>query len=150
MNKWKLDIPISGVRGKIEGNTIVIQSEFPLTVLSSALLNGGLQKTRTIIHQQIPVDQEIPDPEDFLKSTITNLNLHPENVVGLMTVTDTLNLKAATTKNGRSTVHVLVTGGLSNPVATNGGPKDNLKEPDTLNIILIIDGNLTESCLVNA
>ena len=144
----KLDIPIAGVTGEMEGNTVVIRSESPLTVLSSAVLNGGLSKSQIIINQQLTEDNF--DPEGVLRSTINHLNLSPEDVIGSTTVVETFNLKVVTHQNSGSTVIALVTIGVSHPAAAGRPSHRTEKLSITLNIILLIDGNLTERCLVNA
>lgn len=54
--KVRLDIPIKGIQGQIEGDTLVIRSVSLPKTLSSAVLNGGLREAKAIINQQVPID----------------------------------------------------------------------------------------------
>ena len=146
----KLDIPIKGIQGEIEENTLVIRSVSLLKTLSSAVLNGGLREAKAIINQQVPIDYDDTDPEGFLKTIVRNLNLPPENVIGLMTAVDVLNVAVVTQKNQGLTVSAIVTAGVSNPATAGDTVIPHIKKSGTINIILLIDGNLTEGCTVNA
>lgn len=146
----KLDIPIKGIQGWIKGGTLVIRSVSLLKTLSSAVLNGGLREATAIINQQVPIDYDDTDPEGFLKAIVRNLDLPPENVIGLMTAVDVRNVAVATQQDQGLTVSAIVTAGVSNPATAGDTVVSHIKRSGTINIILLIDGNLTEGCMVNA
>lgn len=146
----KLDIPIKGIQGGIEGDTLVIRSVSLLKTLSSAVLNGGLREAKVIINQQVPIDYDDTDPEGCLKAVIKSLNLPPEDVIGLMTAVDVPNVALATQQDKGLTVSAIVTAGVSNPATAGDTIIPHAKGAGTINIVLLIDGNLTEGCMVNA
>lgn len=146
----KLDIPIKGIQGGIKGDSLVIQSASLLKTLSSAVLNGGLHDAKAIINQQVSMDYDETDPEGLLKATVRNLNLPPENVIGLMTAVKVPNVAVSTQQDQGLTVIAIVTAGVSNPATAGDTANPTIKNIGTINIILLIDGNLTEGCMVNA
>lgn len=146
----KLDVPIKGIQGGIEGDTLVIRSVSLLKTLSSAVLNGGLREAKVIINQQVPIDYDDTDPEGYLKAVIKSLNLPPEDVIGLMTAVDVPNVALATQQDKGLTVSAIVTAGVSNPATAGDTIIPYAKGAGTINIVLLIDGNLTEGCMVNA
>jgi alpha-ribazole phosphatase CobZ len=126
----RIDVKISQVECKIEKDTLVIRFDEPFKVLSSAVLNGGLFRTRAIINHHVPKSFDHRDPASVLMDLVKNLGLADERVKDL-------------------TVSALVTAGLSYP-ATAGDDTLQSSGIGTINIILLIDGNLTDSCMVNS
>lgn len=133
----------------IVGNTIVVKSEVPLKTLSSAVLNGGLVKARTLINQQIPKDYDHLDPVGVLNKVVKKLNLQ-RPVVGFMTAANITNVAVTTKRQKDLSVSVLTTAGLSYPATAGDTVNFRPRKPGTINIILLVDGNLTSSCMVDA
>jgi len=148
--KVNLDIPIKGIQGEIKGDTLVIRSMSLLKTLSSAVLNGGLREAKAIITQQVPIDYDDADPESLLKSIVRSLNLPPENVIALMTAVDVSNVAVETQQDQGLTVSAIVTAAVSNPATAGDTVIPPIKNSGTINVILLIDGDLTEGCMVNA
>ncbi|MCS7116686.1 MAG: phosphatidylglycerophosphatase A [Nitrososphaerota archaeon] len=145
-----MDIPIAidGIRGEIVRDTLIIRSEKPLKVLSSAPFNGGFIEARTIINHQVPKEFHHAKIDEYLEGVINGLHL-PKPVVCLMTAVNIRdNISVSSEVMDGLIVTALVTSGLSYP-ATAG---DRVAEEGagTVNIIVLVDGNLTDSCMVNA
>ena len=158
----KLKTNIKFIEAEIQRGKILVWSKTPLKILSSAVLNGGLQDANGIMIVHVPEDcgSEIADPvhsnpEDFLRKEASKLNLPQDKVVGLMTAADLQNAELTSQKYEDTTLSALVTAGISCPatagdeIASKYG-SFRFKEFGTINIIVLIDGNLTESCMVNA
>ena len=150
------DVGIKSIQAEIKDNTLVISSSEPLRVLSSAVLNGGLIEACGIINVQVPEGsgQDKNDvhwnAEQFLNTQIRSLGL-PNNVVALMTAANMKNVVTSTKKNGKTSLALFVTGGKT--VAVTAGEPAASKNPPklgTINIILLVDGNMTEGCMVEA
>ncbi len=128
-----LKIPIDGICVRVEERTLVIESEKPIYILSSAALNGGFSRATTIINHQVEKNFSL-EPKVKLTQVIGELGL-PESTIGLMTAANVADPGIIFEEEGGLAVCAIVTAGLSN---------------NTLNTILLIDGDLTQSCMANA
>lgn len=145
----KLNVPIQGVEGEIRGDTLIIRSEMPLKTLSSAVLNGGLIEARAIINHQVPKDYDHVDPKGLLIKVAGKLGL-PKPVVGLMTAANIRNVAVTMERYQDLTVSALITAGLSYPATAGDTVTLAPRNPGTINIILLVDGNLNDGCMVDA
>lgn len=154
----KLNTGIDNIDAEIKNQTLVIWSKNPLKILSSALLNGGLIEANGIINVQVPEgsgkdmgDMHWNGPENFLINAVSQLQLPKDKVVGLMTAAQMKNVVASTKKYDNVTLTVFVTAGATVAV-TAGEPaaskSSQLQKIGTINIIIIVDGNLTEGSMV--
>jgi adenosylcobinamide amidohydrolase len=145
----RLNVPIQGVEAEIIGDTLAIQLEVPLKTLSSAVLNGGFVEARAIINQHIPKDYDHADPEGLLSKMARKLGL-PKPVVGFMTAANIRNVAVTTERYKDLIVNALITAGLSYPATAGDAVAFPLRNSGTINIILLVDGNLTDSGMVDA
>ncbi len=151
---------IKNVTAEVKDNILVIWSKTPLIVLSSAILNGGLHDANGIINVQVPegCGSSKSDvhwrPEEFLNEEMQKLQLPVKKVVGLMTAAKMQNIAVCSENCGETVLTAFVTAGSTvavaagEPAASIKGPK--IKRLGTINIILIVDGNLRESAMVEA
>jgi len=155
----KLDTGIENITAEVKDQTLVIWSKKPLRVLSSALLNGGLVGANGIINVQVPEgsgkdmqDMHWTGPENFLINAANQLQLPKDQVVGLMTAAKMKNVVASTKKYDDVTLTVFVTAGAT--VAVTAGEvaasKSQIQKIGTINIIIVVDGNLTDGSMVEA
>ncbi|MCX8175662.1 MAG: phosphatidylglycerophosphatase A [Candidatus Bathyarchaeota archaeon] len=150
-SKISLKTPINTVQCYIEEGNLVIRSRAGLLkTLSSAVLNGGLCFVKTILNHQVPKNFNNPDPASYLNMVASKLKLLTP-VVGLMTAADISNLSIHQSKNHENPFCIFTTAGLSN-AATAGDVinQTNFSFASTINIVVLIDGNLTDSCMVDA
>ena len=158
----KLNTNIKSIEAKTYRDKLLVLSKVPLKTLSSAVLNGGLREADGIMIVQVSEDcgSDITDEvhnnaEDFLRKEASKLNLPQDRLVGLMTAANLENAEITSQKYEDTTLSVLVTAGIScsatagEEIASKYG-SFRLKEFGTINIIAMIDGNLTDSCMVNA
>ncbi|MEM1525339.1 MAG: bifunctional adenosylcobinamide hydrolase/alpha-ribazole phosphatase CbiS [Nitrososphaerales archaeon] len=144
----RIKIPINGIECEIIEDTLIIRSDKPLKVLSSAPLNGGFTQARTIINHQVPKDFHHSEPDKFLNEIAEKLRL-PKPIVGLLTAVNIKdNISIYSKIMDDLIVTALVTSGLSYPATA--GDKVFEKDSGTINIIVLINGDLTNSCMVNA
>jgi len=154
----RLHTSIENVNAEVDKNRLVIISKSPLKVLSSAGLNGGLVKANGITN--IHVTEDLKDelhrnPDETLKKAVVKLGLSPEKVVAMMTAADVRNVGVSNQKRQDTILSVFVTAGVD--VSATAGEatvskrdSPNIKKGGTINTILLVDGNLTESCMVDA
>ena len=167
--KVRLQTSIDFVKADVDKHKLVISSERPLEVLSSAVHNGGFRKANKIISIHVPEDNDEncsrkmddfdkelhENPENILKRALVKLGIDPDTVVGIMTHADVRNVDVSHQRHQDITLSAFVTAGVE--VAATAGEltisKPNSSKIDpvgTINVILLVDGNLTESCMVDA
>ncbi len=143
----KFNIPIEGVSAEIRGKNLVILSRSPMRALTSSILGPSYAKYMAIVTHQLPEDYNHVKPKRLFLKTLRNLSL-PRQTLGLMTAVDVNNVAVVSKKHKELTVCAVVTAGVSNPAsAGDNAPKEI--GSGTINIVLIIDGNLTQHCMVN-
>ncbi|MGQ9468540.1 MAG: bifunctional adenosylcobinamide hydrolase/alpha-ribazole phosphatase CbiS [Nitrososphaerales archaeon] len=142
-----IDTKISQVKCEIQKDTLIVRFDEPMKVLSSAVLNGGLCKARAIINHHVPKSFDHHDPDGVLRDVAKGLGL-PDDTVGFMTAVEIHNIAIRIERAKGLTVSALVTAGLSYP-ATAGDDTIENNKVSTINIILLIDSNLTDGCMVN-
>ncbi len=146
---------IKGIQAQVKGSVLVIQSKTPLRILSSAIFNGGLKYANALLNIQVPEglgsdkDDVHWSPEGFLNEQVQMLNLEKDKTVALMTAAKMQNLAICRDKCNETVLTVFATAGKTVAV-TAGEPaaSKNGYRIGTINIILLVDGNLTEGCMV--
>ncbi len=155
----KFSLEAKGTKLILQENVLAVLSELPLYAVSSAFHNGGgLEKTTAILNVEVPKgygDQSLhTDPERLIVDSAKNLNLK-EDFVGMVTAACVKNFALASKREDNIGVSVIAT------AADNEGNTCNFSESSgeeiktkviegTINIIVIIDGHPTESCLVSS
>lgn len=157
-----LDIPIEEIYGEVKDNTVIVRSKKLLKILSSAVFNGSLQQADTIVCYGLPDDYDDAElhnegaAEKLLESIVKTLKLHSNHVVGLITAVNPHNVAVTSQEYHGLTVTAIVTGGTGNTASTAGDSiasennHYNAPKPGTINTILLVNGNLTKPCMVDA
>ena len=149
---FKKQVSIQGINFYVNGKTtFLVSSDRPLKVLSSAVLGGNLRQARYIINHSVDKNYNGSDPEQDLKQVAESLNLE-QDVVGMMTAVSVTHTVLSCGSQKELSVATLCTSGIGNP-GVAGVPVSKLQskmQPGTINIILLIDGNLSDSAMVNA
>jgi adenosylcobinamide amidohydrolase len=152
-------IDLSGNFGKLvlKDNVLAIISNIDLTAISSAIYNGGLKKTKALLNVQATndlTDQQLhANPQKFIADSAKKLGIS-DNFVGMVTAAAVEKFAWASEKDGDLTVTVTATAvdveGNTCSHAETAGEIMNVKEMlGTINIMVIIDGNPNESCMVS-
>lgn len=146
-----------GVRLILKDNVLAVLSDVPLTTVSSAFHNGGgVKQTRAIVNVEVVKscsDQCLhDDPDAYIVDSAKKFGLN-ENFVGMVTAAAVENFALVSKRNGALAVSVIATaadneGNTCNYAESAGEPIDIQVHEGTINIIIVIDGNPTESCLV--
>jgi adenosylcobinamide hydrolase len=151
-------IPLAGESVKLilKENVLAVLSEKPLTTISSAFHNGGgLKKTKAILNVEVLKscsDKYLHDnPEPYITDSAKKFGLK-ESFIGMVTAAAVENFAFVSKKNGELAASVIVTAadneGNTCNFAESAGETINVQENEgTINIIVVIDGNPTESCL---
>jgi adenosylcobinamide hydrolase len=142
----KLDFP--GVVLTRTAEVLVVHSQQPLTVLSSAVVGGGVVRVRYLLNRHVHYDYNCLDPVADLIAFARSQGIS-EAFVGQMTAVSLQKARAITLCAEPLTVAVVLTAGLSN--ATNPGlSAPETPGPGTINMILLIDACLTPAAMVHA
>ena len=158
----KLETKIKSVEAEIQKNKLILRSKTPLKILSSAVLNGGLQEANYIVSVHVPeetgldIDDNVHrEAGDFLREETTKLSVPQDQLVGIMTAAKMKNIEVTTRKFEDITITTLATAGVhfSATAGDEIASKQSafpFKKWGTINIIVLVDGDLTDSCMVNA
>ena len=145
-------VSIQGINLYIYGRTtFLVSSVRPLKVLSSAVLGGNLRQARYIINHSVDKNYHGSDPEQDLKQVAERLQLE-QDVVAMMTAVSVTHTVLSCGNQKELVVAALCTAGVGNPGVAGVSVcklQSNI-QPGTINIILLIDGNLSDAAMVNA
>jgi iron complex transport system ATP-binding protein len=143
--------PLPGITVTTGRGAVRVSSERPLTVLSSAVVGGGLGSAREILNVHVDDDYAGERPEEDLVAAAADLGI-VEPFVGLMTAAYTEYARWAAESAGDLSVLAVVSVGLSNTACAGVTPPFAPKAPaaGTINIVLLVDGALIPAAMVNA
>ena len=139
---------IAGVSVEAGQEAMVLVSERPLRVLSSAVHHGGLVEARAVVNLHVDKGDPCADPEGMIAAFARGARV-PAPWVGLLTGALTERAAIVTESAGEIGALVVVTVGLSNPVAAGHSPIANWT-PSTINTVVVVDADPEPAALVNA
>jgi adenosylcobinamide hydrolase len=153
----KFELVGKGINLILGDNVLAVLSDVPLNTVSSAFHNGGgVKKTKVILNVEVLKscsDQYLHDnPEPYITDSARKFGLE-ESFIGMVTAAAVQNFSLVSKRNGELAVSVIATaadneGNTCNFAESAGEPIDIQVHEGTINIIVVIDGNPTESCLV--
>jgi adenosylcobinamide amidohydrolase len=141
----------------LKDNVLAVLFDTELNTVSSAIYNGGFKKAKAILNVQAPEEcsdrQLHQNPQKFIIDSAKKLGIS-ENFVGMVTAAAVDKFALVSKKEGDVAVSVTATAvdpeGNTCSHAESAGEPINVEEmTGTINIMVIIDGNPTESCLVS-
>jgi iron complex transport system ATP-binding protein len=140
---------IPGITIHRKPEAIHVQSHELLTVLSSSFFGGGFRRVRHILNANVAEDYCSNDPAGDLREIAGRCGVH-ESFIGLLTAVPLHKARIVFAEDrGCLCAGALVTAGVGN--ATRAGVSPPCRsEPGTINIILLLDANLTRAAMVNA
>lgn len=135
----------------LKENVLAVFSSDNLSVMSSAIHNGGCKRTKIIINTQVFDDygdrRLHDDPVLFIKNSARKLGSF-DDFVGMVTYASVNDFSLVSKRDGELAVSVIATAGCTH--AESAGEEIKVQEIiGTINLIVIIDGNPTESCLAS-
>jgi iron complex transport system ATP-binding protein len=142
---------IEGIKFYAHGDdTFLVCSSQPLRVLGSAVLGGDLRWARYIINHTVDKDYSGNPGYELMK--VANILRLEKDVVGMMTAVSITNTVLSRGNTGDLQVAAFCTAGIGNPGIAGKAALEGkeIYQPGTINIILLIDGNLTDAAMVNA
>ena len=159
MDEFTKQIDIIGSFGKLvlKDNVLAFISNIDLSTVSSAIYNGGFKKTKAILNVQAPEeysDRKLhANPQNLIINSAKKIGLS-KNFVGMVTAAAIDKFALVSKKDGNLAVSVTATAvdpeGDTCSHAETAGEAITVEEmTGTINIMVVIDGNPTESCLVS-
>lgn len=136
--------------GLPEEKLFVLESQKPLKVVTSGLLGSDLQEARYLFNHTVSTNYHSSNPLDDIKAIRKRITKE-QDVVGLLTAVDVKNTVLETQKDDHLAVATFCTAGVSNGCTAGLPPAENFRnyQPGTINLVIVIDGNLTRGALVN-
>ena len=138
------------VRLVLKDTVLAVLSDAELSTVSGAIHNGGFRRTRAIINTEVPEmygDRRLhEDPITFVMASAKKLEL-TSDFVGMVTAAKIKNFSLVKKAKGDLVVSVVATAGCSH--SESAGEEIAVEEiAGTINVIVVVDGHPTESCLV--
>jgi len=143
-----LYIPIEGIKAEVRQRDLIIRFASPLRALSSSVLNRSYSRFSAIVNKQVAADCDHAKIRELFFDTVKRLGLSGR-VLGLITAVDVNNMSIVNKAHSKLTVCAVVTAGVLNPASAGDSAPEETRN-STINIILFIDGNLTQHCMVNS
>lgn len=134
----------------LKENVLAVISDKGLATVSSAIFNGGFRQVKAVLNVGVPEgysDRSLHlDPLELVTSSAAKLGL-TKDYLAMVTAAKVKNYSLVSKKSENFSVHVAATAGCSH--GESSGEKMDVQEiVGTINIIVLIDGNPSESCMV--
>ncbi|TBL78366.1 hypothetical protein EYB31_15500 [Paenibacillus thalictri] len=136
---------------QLQHNLIRIRSESMLSVLASAIVGGGLGKADHFINVHVSKDYDCSYPERDMENIIQSHGYPAAGTIGLMTAAYLQNASVQEACGERFGLVVCTTAGVGN-AARAGMPRPVYAayKTGTINIMIFVQGAMTDSALVEA
>jgi adenosylcobinamide amidohydrolase len=136
----------------IDGNVLAVSSPKGLVTVSSAIFNGGFKKVKAVLNVSVPDDYSDvvlhDDPFKLIRDSAKRIGV-TENYVAMVTAAKIKNYALYTRQEDDYSVTVAATAGCSH--GESSGETIKVEEiTGTINIIVLIDGKPSESCMAAA
>jgi len=145
-------LPKTSVKIVTKDNTVAVISDTPLNVLSSGIYNGGYKKVNAILNISVPDNYSDThlhdDPMKLVYNAQKNLQVTTD-FIAMLTAAKIQNLSITTRQTGDITITAIATAGWRHGESAGEDIKNSHYTFGTINIIVILNANPTESCLVN-
>jgi iron complex transport system ATP-binding protein len=143
-----MNISIEGISISETPEVTHIQSVSPLNVLSSAIVGSGFRRVSHILNVHVDKNYAAPNPKADLRALARRCEVDG-SFVGLLTAVYLRKARLAFFETDGLSVGALVTAGVGN-AASAGITKPYLYQAGTINIILLLNANLTHGAMLNA
>ena len=141
-----------GVRFVLKENVLGVFCDNALKTVSSAIYNGGYNQVKAVLNVGVPEgysDRSLHlDPLELITTSAGKVGL-TKDYLAMVTAAKIKNYSLVTKKADNFSVHVVATAGCSHG-ESSGEEMDVQELMGTINIIVFIDGNPSESCMVAA
>jgi adenosylcobinamide amidohydrolase len=134
----------------IKDNVLAVICDNALMTVSSAFFNGGTNQVKAVLNVGVPEgynDRSLHlDPLELITSSAANLGL-TQDYLAMVTAAKINNYSLVSKTTGDFSVSVAATAGCKHG-ESSGEEMDVQEITGTINIIVLVDGKPTESCMV--
>ncbi|MCL1970636.1 MAG: adenosylcobinamide amidohydrolase [Candidatus Bathyarchaeota archaeon] len=145
-------LPKTIVKITTKDNIAAIISDTPLTTLSSGIYGGGYKKVNAILNISVPDnynDKHLhDDPMNLIYDAQKKLEITTD-YIAMITAAKIQNLSITTRQIDDITIVAIATAGWRHGESAGEEIKNSHYTPGTINIMVLIDANPTDSCLVS-
>jgi len=138
----------SGISISQTPKVIHVRSASPLNVLSSAIVGSGFRRVSHLLNVHVDKDYNSTNPKADLRALARRSGVDGP-FVGLLTAVYLRKARSAFFEEDGLSVGALITAGVGN-AASAGITKPYSYQAGTINIILLLNANLTRSAMLNA
>lgn len=136
----------------VKDNVLAVFCDSALNTVSSAIYNGGYNQVKAVLNVGVPEgysDHALHlDPLELITTSAAKLGL-TKDYLAMVTAAKIKNYSLVSRKSDNFSVHVAATAGCSHG-ESSGEDMDVQELMGTINIIVFIDGNPAESCMIAA
>jgi adenosylcobinamide hydrolase len=147
----EFNLPGTPAKLVIKDNVLAVISDTELTTISSGIYNGGYRKVKAILNVSVPEgysDSQLHnDPMNLVYDAQKNLEVSTD-FVAMITAAKIANMSMVTRQKDDVAISVVATAGCRHG-ESSGEEIEASHAPGTINIIVILNGNPTDSCLVS-
>jgi adenosylcobinamide hydrolase len=133
-----------------EQSYLAIHSTRPLYTLNSSIWGGGFGSHHSIVNRQVHKSYMSDDPVEEMRNFLLKSGELPDDTAGMLTAAFVRNVGYSAEELPSLQVSSWVTVGLGNTARAGLTKNTDLLYPGTINSIVIIEGLLTDSAMVNA
>ncbi|MEM9954834.1 MAG: adenosylcobinamide amidohydrolase [Chloroflexota bacterium] len=143
-----MDINFPHITTELDDDALIIRGGMPLYSLSSAVVGGGIGTVHAIVNRHVHKNYDCSDPIADLRNFARERNITGD-FVGMLTAVWMCKTRHITQRSNGLTVSVMITAGVGNAIAA-GITQPQTVQAGTINIIALVDGNLSSGAMVNA
>jgi adenosylcobinamide hydrolase len=139
------------VQSRLVDGALIVSGKEPFTIMSSSLLGGGFQRKRHLVNMQVPLDYGCDHAMLDVEHRVRKLDLPVADTAAMMTAAYVHHVVESSAEGEQFQLRCYVTAGVSN--AARAGVKRQTfpgYQAGTINIIVVVDGRMAETALVNA
>jgi Uncharacterized conserved protein len=149
-SKYWQDVIVE-LSGDNDGDRITVTLPARLRTLSNAVYNGGFSSAETLVNWKVPITYNASNPQEEIAVQLRQWELAPERSAVLMTAAKLTHASIGELANSHFKLICITTSGTRNAARA---ASDRTVYPawraGTINTILLFDGQMTDSAMVNA
>ncbi|MEO0596745.1 MAG: adenosylcobinamide amidohydrolase, partial [Chloroflexota bacterium] len=142
-----MQIDFPHIKTELDDDALIIRSDTPLHSLSSAVIGGGMGKVHAIVNRHVHKNYDCSDPIADLHNFARERNITGD-FIGVLTAVWMRKVRHVTHQKNGLTVSVMITAGVGNAISA-GITQPQTVQAGTINIIALVDGNLSSGAIVN-
>lgn len=129
-------------------DTLVIEFSEPVKALSSTILGGGFRELTHVIFHRVDEDFNNPNPENYARELVKEIGLPVETTAVFLTAVDVVREHVDREVKLPVKARIIATIGFT-PLVCIGDKEPPYKKCSTINILLVVDKNLSNNALVD-